>query len=468
MYRKQLLVLNKWLSKSRRKPLIIRGARQVGKSTLVRLFSGQVGVPLVEINLERYQSLNDSFESLDIEAIINDIESLPNTSQISAGSILFLDEIQSTPNAIPALRYFYEDEPNIPVISAGSLLEFTLADHNFSMPVGRVEYLHMGPMTFTEFLIAIDEKKLAEVIENFEFDNGDEKRSIGLVAHKRLLKLVRIYCFVGGMPEAVLAYRDTKKLSEVSEIHNSIIETYRDDFPKYAGSRNLTRLLNVFNYVARNVGQKIKYSNISREDQSSTIKKDIELLCLARIVFKVVHSHCSGLPLQADLEEKRFKLMFLDVGLMNAVSGLGWNTISKLDDISLINEGGIAEQFVAQHLQACLSSSINRELTYWLREGKSSNAEVDFVVSFEGQITPIEVKSGAKGSMKSLHQFMGEKEAPFAVRIDTNPPSKQLVDAVIQRGKTSSQVSYDLLSIPLYLVEKLPDIIKHEVQKEGS
>lgn len=168
--------------------------------------------------------------------------------------------------------------------------------------------------------------------------------------------------------------------------------------------------------------------------------------------------------MQADLEEKQFKLMFLDVGLMNAVSGLGWSMISKLDDVNLINEGGIAEQFVAQHLQACLSSSINRELTYWLREGKSSNAEVDFVISLEGQITPIEVKSGATGSMKSLHQFMGEKSAPFAVRIDTSRPSKQLIDANIQRGRKSIQVSYDLLSIPLYLVEKLPDIIKDEIE----
>jgi predicted AAA+ superfamily ATPase len=233
------------------------------------------------------------------------------------------------------------------------------------------------------------------------------------------------------------------------------METYRDDFPKYAGSRNLNRILNVFNFAARNVGVKIKYSNISSQDQSVTIKRDIELLAMARVIGKVVHSNCSGMPLQADIKERVYKLLFLDIGLMNAICGLDWRNLSLMDEKKVINQGAIAEQFVGQHLQAILADKPNRELNYWLREGKSSNAELDFVIGLGGNIIPIEVKSGAAGALKSLHQFMGTKQARLAVRFDSNPPSMQQIDAVIKVNKKTKDVKYRLLSLPLYLVERL-------------
>jgi uncharacterized protein len=215
----------------------------------------------------------------------------------------------------------------------------------------------------------------------------------------------------------------------------------------------------VLNFVARNVGTKIKYANVLKDVHSSTIRQDIDLLAMARVISKVVHTHASGLPLQADLDEKVYKLLFLDVGLMNAICGLGWKTLSRLDDIQLVNEGAIAEQFIGQHLQELLAESPNRELTYWLREGRSSNAEVDFVVALEGQIVPIEVKAGGRGSLRSLHQFVGEKHAPLAVRFDSNPPSVQTVSATIQTGDRATGVKYRLLSLPLYLVEKVADVV---------
>jgi hypothetical protein len=187
----------------------------------------------------------------------------------------------------------------------------------------------------------------------------------------------------------------------------------------------------VFNFAARNVGKKVKYSQFSSHDKSATIKKDVQLLCMARVLSKVIHSHCSGLPLQADIEDKTYKLIFLDVGLMNAISGLGWNVITQMTKAQLVNEGAIAEQFIGQHLQDILSTSPNRELTYWLREGRSTNAEVDYVLALNGQIIPIEIKAGATGRLKSLHQFMGEK---------------------------TFDVAYQLVSLPLYLVERLPDL----------
>ncbi len=454
MQRQQLQYLQDWICNKNRKPLIIRGARQVGKTTLVELFAKAQKKTLLNINLERYPELNDAFISKDPEQIIQQIEALPRMPRVGDDTLIFLDEIQSLPEAIPSLRYFYEERPSLPLISAGSLLEFALANHQFSMPVGRIQYLHMGPMTFTEFLVALGEDKLYQVVMQYEL--GDK---IGAVVHQRLLQLLRSYYFVGGMPEAVAVFADSRSYRDVSEVHNSIIETYREDFPKYAGSRNLIRMLSVFNFAARNVGKKVKYSNISRHDQSVTLKKDLELLTMARVISKVVHSHCSGLPLQADVEEKVYKLLFLDVGLMNAICGLGWRAISQLDDMKLVNEGAIAEQFIGQHLQSLLADSPNRELTYWLREGRSSNAELDFVVALEGKIIPIEVKAGATGSLKSLHQFMGEKQAPLAVRFDTSLPTTGEINTRINIGQQSKAISYPFISLPLYLVERLNSVI---------
>nr|CAA6820381.1 MAG: Predicted ATPase (AAA+ superfamily) [uncultured Thiotrichaceae bacterium] len=454
MQRRQIQFLYNWLENKKRKPLIIRGARQVGKSTLVELFAQQQSRTLLNVNLERYPELTSAFTSNNPEQILREIETLPRMPDCDEQAVLFLDEIQAIPLAIPSLRYFYEDQPELPVISAGSLLEFTLSDHQFSMPVGRIQYLHMGPMTFSEFLSASGEEKLYQIVT--EYMPGHH---IGEVAHTRLMQLLRSYYFVGGMPEAVSTFADTGSYQPVSEVHNSIIETYREDFPKYGNNRDLNRMLNVFNFAARNVGVKIKYSNISREEQSATLKKDLELLCMARVISKVIHSHCSGLPLQADLNEKIYKLLFLDVGLMNAISGLNWRTLSEMDDTRLINEGTIAEQFIGQHLQVLLADSPNRELTYWLREGRSGNAEVDYVIALAGKVIPIEIKAGASGSMRSLHQFMGEKQSKLAVRFDSSLPSINTVQATINIGQQQKAVSYPLYSLPLYLVERLGDIV---------
>jgi len=450
MYRQQLQFLHDWLHDKNRKPLIIRGARQVGKSTLVELFARECKKNLLNVNLERHSELSQIFSDKDPAQVIQQIEFLPKMGTVNKDALLFLDEIQAVPEAIPTLRYFYEDMPELPVVSAGSLLEFVLSDHSFSMPVGRIQYLHMGPMTFTEFLGAMSEEKLKSFILQYE-----PGQKIGEVVHKRLLSLMRSYYFIGGMPEAVAVFVDSHSYKDVSKVHNSIIETYREDFSKYAGARNLNRMRNVFNFVARNVGQKIKYSNISFQDQSSTIKKDLELLSMARIIGKVTHSHCSGLPLQADINEKVYKALFLDVGLMNAICGLDWRVVSQMDDVKLINEGAVAEQFVGQHLQGLLADTPNRELNYWLREGRSSNAEIDFVIGMAGAVIPIEVKAGATGKLKSLHQFMGTKQAPFAIRFDASLPCVSQINTIINVGTERRQVDYKLISLPLYLVEAI-------------
>ena len=462
MHRRQLDTLKDWLRSPYRKPLVIRGARQVGKSTLVELLAGEddVDADLFTVNLERYPQLAQAFNGSNPREMLNLMQALTGAPALSDRTMLFLDEIQAAPAAFSMLRYFLEDMPGLPVIAAGSLMEFVLSSHSFPMPVGRVEYLNMGPMTFTEFLAGIGESTLAEEVGGFEFDSADEApQSPHPLVHKRLLELLKLYLFVGGMPEAVRVYAETHDLNAVGGVHSSIIETYRDDFPKYAARRDLARMLGVFNFAAMRAGQKVKYSNIFPDQQSATLRRDIDILAMARVIAKVTHSHCSGLPLQADLKENVYKLVFLDVGLMNAVCGLNWATLSGQTDNRLVNEGANAEQFIGQHLAEMLAQRPNRELTYWLREGRSNNAEVDYVAEFGGRIVPIEVKAGRAGALKSLHQFAAEKHPDIAVRFDLAEPSLQQIQARAITGSGATPVRYRLLSLPLYLVERLPNIL---------
>ena len=461
MHRHQLHTLQDWLRSPRRKPLVVRGARQVGKSTLVELFCEAAGRELVAVNLERHPDLAEAFGRVGTApaALLNLVEAVTN-APLPARGVLFIDEIQAAPRALASLRYFLEEMPDRPVIAAGSLMEFTLAEHVFPMPVGRVAYLNMGPMTFTEFLKATGKDRLAGEIEGFEWPSGRGAPGIDPLIHRRLLESLRLYQFVGGMPEAVSVYAESASLRAVSAVHAGILETYRDDFPKYAARRDLTRMLRVFNFAARQAGRKVKYSNVAPDEQSGTIRRDVEILAMARVIAKVTHSHCSGLPLQADAKDNVFKLVFLDVGLMNAVCGLGWESMASRPDADLVNAGSGAEQFIGQHLQYLLAERPNRELAYWLREGRSNNAEVDYVAEFGGRIVPIEVKAGRAGALKSLHQFAAEKRVRLAVRFDVNPPSLQTVDTRVRRGRGSEQVRYSLLSLPLYLVERLARILR--------
>ena len=229
--------LKRWYGKKQRKPLIIRGARQVGKSTLVRNFAQDNQLNLVEVNLERAPLLDELFKTNETRRILLELESLASQNITDQNTLLFLDEIQATPSAIAALRYLSEDRPRLAIIAAGSLLEFTLASHHFSMPVGRVEYFHLGPMSFKEFLLALEESYLFECLEKYS-----DTKTIAQTAHDKLLKLQREYFFIGGMPEAVLVYSQTKSLSETREIHRSIIQTYQDDFSKYATAAVVNRL----------------------------------------------------------------------------------------------------------------------------------------------------------------------------------------------------------------------------------
>ncbi len=446
--------LHTWYQKKRRKPLVLRGARQVGKSTLVREFAKNNGLVLNEINLEQHLYLDKTFKSLDLDIILRELDALVGRNINASDSILFLDEIQATPHAIAALRYFYENRPDIPVISAGSLLEFTLADTSFSMPVGRIEYYHLGPMTFSEFLNAV-EPGLSSYLSEFHigFHNN---QPIPETAHRKLTKRQREFLFVGGMPEAVNVFATENSLTEVTAVHRSIAETYQDDFSKYARQKDLALMQIVFRQIPRIIGQKVKYSNISRENKSREVKFVIELLTKARICHQVFHSHCSGVPLMADISENAYKLIFMDVGMAAWLTGTDWIAMQALDGQALVNEGKLAEQFIGQHL---LNPFVPPRLTYWLREAKSANAEVDYVTTSGNELVPVEVKAGKSGTLKSLQQIAANKKISLCVRFDLNPPTIQKVTYTTRVSDDSVEVAYTLLSLPLYLVEALPRIL---------
>lgn len=443
--------LKRWFSKKKRKPLILRGARQVGKSTLVRQFAEKQNLALHEINLEKHMYLNDVFKSLDIDTIIRELEAIINANIQTPESLLFLDEIQAAPHALHALRYFYEEKCELPVISAGSLLEFTLSNHSFPMPVGRVEYFHLGPMTFKEFLQSI-EPGLINYITSFM-----PEQSIPIAAHNNLLKKLREYFFVGGMPEAVDIYSQSTSITDVRDVHRSIADTYQDDFSKYAGSSDPALMQKVFRCIPRIIGKKIKYSNISKEHRSKEVKSAIERLAQARVCHRIFHSHCSGLPLYAEIKENIYKVLFMDIGMVNHICGNDWITLQSFVDHELVNEGSLAEQFIGQHLLQKAGEA--PQLCYWLREGRSTNAEVDYVLSRGNMIIPVEVKSGKSGTLKSLQQFVFHKQSNLAVRFDLNPPGLQQVKHKASIGSSREPVSFHLLSLPLYMVEELPEII---------
>jgi uncharacterized protein len=447
--------LDTWFKSSTRKPLILRGARQVGKSTLVDLFAKTHHVTLAAVNLERQMQLEPAFKSLDPQLILQDIASIKSAQFSARTQLLFLDEIQAIPVALQSLRYFYEDIPNLAVVCAGSLLEFAMGTKQFSMPVGRVEHLRMHPMSYFEFLDALQEFELLNILRQYKI--GDK---IGPAVHTRLQELQKLYFLVGGLPEAVNIYAQTRKLENVSKVHKSILESYFDDIPKYGGQRDLMRMRKVLQYCGTHFSQRIKYSNIDNSEQANTLKKDIELMCMAGLITKVTHSHCNGVPLGAELGESKFKLLFLDIGLANSMMGLKLTDLEAHTDVLNVANGALAEQFVGQHiLEKCENSFLN-PLVFWTRDGKSGNAEIDFVVSHGNEIVPIEVKSGKSGSMRSLHQFCYEKNFKRAFRFDSNPPSVQKVNAEANDAGTFKPVSYDLFSFPLYLVERALELLK--------
>jgi len=469
MYRFALDYLKKWKDKPHRKPLIMRGARQVGKSYLARRLAKDCFEDFCELNFEKDTELKDLFKERTPQKILQLLE-INRNKKISPGkTLLFLDEIQSAPEIIPALRYFFEDMPSLHVIAAGSLLEFILSEHDFSMPVGRVEYLYLGPMNFQEFLLAQGEDKKVRYLKSYQLDE-----SIPIILHKQLIDQVKMFCFLGGMPQVLASYIEGKseKSSPVSEqgeldgvmpiceeIKQSVLITYEEDFSKYRKKVDYALLQKVFKKIPQLIGSKTKYTHIDPHQRSKDLSYALDLLCMARVATRINHSSSNGVPLGAQVNERSFKMLFLDVGLMSRALGLSLLDYEKLKDIQLIHQGRISEQFIGQHLLYSKPFYQTPELFYWVREKKNSSAEIDYVSTNGSQVVPIEVKSGKTGRLKSLHLFLQEKGLKFALRFNNQPPS-------LLKTKTSiaskSPTPFTLLSLPFYLVGEWERLVEDQ------
>ncbi len=443
--RREINDLRSWTAQLERKPLIIRGARQVGKSTLVRQLADTTQFALVELNFERNPELREAFGSKDPAGILTTLELLTGQSVIAGKTLLFLDEIQAAPEALATLRYFYEEMPQLHVIAAGSLLEF--ADARFSMPVGRVEYMYLGPLQFEDFLGAMQEPALVSWLQGVSLADLSSTPMVSAV-HDRYMELLRQYWVVGGLPEAVANYAAGRDFTAVSRVHQSVVATYRDDFGKYSHGALKNRVQIVFDKLPSSVGCKFKYSHVSHEHRAAELAAALQQLCMARVAYKVRHTSANGVPLGAEADERHFKVLYMDVGPMCSSLHLSLVDLRR-QELSLVNDGAIAEQFIGQHLLYGCAWYETPNLYYWMREAKSAAAEVDYVIARGQQIVPVEIKAGKTGTLKSLHRFLVEKHRSFGLRFNGDIPS-------LMRNSTQTtdktKLEFELLSLPLYMV----------------
>ncbi|HNW83223.1 MAG TPA: ATP-binding protein [bacterium] len=436
MKRNILEILVSWKDSTSRKPIIIRGARQVGKTYSIKEFGSEHFSNVVALDFERDRSLSAIFEKdLDPKKIIFDLEIHTGSRIVPGETLLFFDEIQACERALMSLRYFYEEIPQLHVIAAGSLLEFAMS--RISFPVGRVSFEWMRPMTFKEFLIACNKEILAENIPSVFM-----QKPLSETLHNSLLEQLRLYFIVGGMPEAVKKFVETGSASAVKKVHDDIIYSYIQSLVKYDSKTDIESLEQIIKVIPSKVGHQIKYTHLDPVRRIEVTKTSLNILEKAQLVNLIHSTTVSGLPLGADISSKIFKPLFLDIGLMQSVCGIDPKESITAADLNNVYKGAVAEQFVGQELLAA-GGSENNKLYYWSRQKKSSSSEVDFVFVRNGKIYPIEVKSGSKGRMKSMHIFLEEHpEIEKGFVLSSTFSENQLVDKMVFAPIYSELVSY--------------------------
>lgn len=392
--------LSAWKTRTRRKPLIIRGARQVGKTYSITEIGKSEFKFFVKIDFEKQIQARKIFEGdLSPSRLIPLIE-LETGIDISIGdTLLFFDEIQLCPQALVSLRYFYEECPDLHVVAAGSLLEFEM--ERISFPVGRVEFLYMHPLTFGEFLINQGKERLDAMRPKLADTDPIEE-----TVHALLMDALRTFFMVGGMPEAVQSYIETNSFNEVRRVHESLVNSLIQDLLKYEKHLENDLVREIIETVSHHVGSAIKYSGLSPTASHYKIKQALKTLEKALLV-SPVHSSSGGLPLGGNLNKSAFKLCLSDIGMMQQLCGIPAGEIMQSDDLMATYKGALCEQFIGQELAAAGGSQSNR-LFYWSRAAKSSNAEVDYLLVRDGKTIPIEVKNGPAGRLKSLHRYLLE------------------------------------------------------------
>jgi predicted AAA+ superfamily ATPase len=400
-----------WRSIDNRQPLLIRGARQVGKSTAVRQLATHFEHYL-ELNFDERPEFVELFaQRLPLPELLEQLEVLTGVRIEDGKTLLFLDEIQACLPAISLLRYFYERRPELHVIAAGSLLEFALSEIP-SFGVGRVRSVFMYPLSFLEFLGAMGESKLASAIQK-----GSAESPVPVLVHQKLVHLLKKYFIVGGMPAVVRSYVEKRSLLEIQGVLDQLIVSIQADFSKYNRRIPSERIRWVFESLVRQVGQKFKYSESHTELNAQQIRQVLELLQMAGLVHAVTHSSCNGIPMGAEANPQKRKYLVYDCGIFQRLLGQDTAALLAQDDFELINKGNLAELFVGLELLKYRSNADSTGLYYWLREAKNSQAEVDYVLQDQEVLVPIEVKAGTKGAMQSMHLFLKEKGYPKGVRL---------------------------------------------------
>lgn len=445
--RKLIQELEKWEGKEKRKPLVIRGARQVGKTTLVNQFA-QNYEQYIYLNLE-FSEDKELFETFTtIDNLIQALFFLKNKAlNLKSKTLIFIDEIQAAPKALNTLRYFYEFAPEISVIAAGSMLE-TLFDKNISFPIGRVEYMVIRPVSFPEFLSALGETTALDQLIQIPLAD---------FAHSKLIRLFHTYALIGGMPEIVQHYAKHKDLVALSPIYNSLISGYLDDVEKYATyNSQIQHIRHCIQSSFSQAGKRIKFEGFGNSlYKSREMGESLRMLEKALLLQLIYPSTASTLPLAADLR-KFPRLQILDSGLLNYFVGIQHDILGT-SDLNSIYQGTLIEHLVGQELLAFQFNSLSA-LHFWVREKKESTAEVDYLFLFHGQIIPIEVKSGKEGTLKSLHIFMDLAPHNLAIRLYAG--ALNITESVTTKGK-----KYQILNLPYFLVSQIEKYIQWFILK---
>lgn len=402
--------LLEWKNSSQHKPLLIRGARQVGKSTAVREL-GKTFKYFVEINLEKQPAMLQLFtQDINVKISCEKISGTLSIPVIPGQTLLFIDEIQVSKEAIMSLRYFKEDYPELHVIAAGSLLEFALEELP-SFGVGRIRSLYLYPFSFDEFLIAQGLDILVEFKNKANSDNP-----LPLAAHNQLTDLLRTFYMVGGMPDAVSQWLDSHNYTDVARIHNDILDTYLDDFTKYNRRVSPIVLQQVLKSVALQAGCKFVYSQVSADIKSRAVKDALHLLTLAGLIAPVIHTDGNGVPLGAETNDSYVKYLFFDLGIMQSLLGISASMTIISSTTDFVNKGPASEMFAGLELRKYQDCFQKPEIYYWQNMSRNGNAEVDYLIASNAKVLPIEVKASTQGGMQSLWLFMRKKHLNKAIR----------------------------------------------------
>ncbi|MFC2157651.1 ATP-binding protein [Acidobacteriota bacterium] len=438
MFKRSILhQLSRWKDSKDRKPLVLRGARQVGKTTAINIFSKDFD-QYIFLNLEKPTDADLFNRNLPVRDLFQAILLEKNLPHIQGRILLFLDEIQNSPQAIHMLRYFYEDLPHIHVVAAGSLLEIALTQKQIGMAVGRVEYLFMYPLSFMEFLEAMEEYQALEAMKEIP---------VSSLASKKLFDLYHRYVLIGGMPEIVSQYQSTKDIVALKPFYQSLSTSFQDDIPKYARNDTMKRIIrHCFEAAPFEAGNRIKFAGFGNSNYRSRESGEaLRTLSQAMIIHLMRPTTSTEIPIFPD-HKKAPRLLFLDVGLINFALGLQGHYFEH-SDLHGFYRGKMAEMIVGQELIA-KDTTLNENPVFWIREKRQAPAEVDYLIQSNQYLIPIEVKAGATGTLRSIHQFINRCPHPYAVRLYAGPLE-------IHHLRTPEKKPFFLLNLPYFLAGML-------------